>query len=140
MERISEEKQRYFVGDTFTCVDGTILTVHEVKRTPYYECFMGSDGIWRYDRAHPYDNGRPTGTRTFPPSPKHVAEGHPLKHPRKVMEALEKLPNFGRQIQTSNGRVIYDTSKSVEAICRILDHLFEINPRLTSTFDPSQRV
>lgn len=118
-------KQRYFIGDILTRVDGSTFMVEEVNRTPHYETFKGSDGVWRYDRDHPSENGRPTGTQTFPPHPAHLLKGHPLNNPREVMEALSNMPKFRSVWRCREGVVTLDTRKSIEAVCRILDHLFD---------------
>lgn len=121
-------RQAYFVGDKLECVDGSIVTVVEVNRKPYYESFMCDDNIWRYDRKSKFGNGRTTGRPTYPPYPKSIAAGHPLNNPNKVRLAMESFPKFPNRIIMSNGEIKLNVEKSLEKIARELDHLFDMIP------------
>lgn len=118
-------KQRYFVGNLLTTVDRSQINVVEVRRTEYDGTFKGSDGIWRYDRDGECDNGRVTAASTYPPHPKSIAIGSPLKNPRKVMNAMASIPRFDRVIKCQHGNRIVDVSKSLKLIAQELDNIFE---------------
>lgn len=53
----------YPIGGVFGLQSGEQITVLERSHLKGYECFLGSDGVWRYDRStHSLDAGRVTGT------------------------------------------------------------------------------
>lgn len=57
------------VGESYLTLDGRIVTIVEYRAEHAgYECVLGSDGVWRYDRSsggslenYPEGLGRPTG-------------------------------------------------------------------------------
>lgn len=48
------------VGESYKTQDGKNVTITEARHTPGYECVLGDDDIWRYNREG--DRGRVTGT------------------------------------------------------------------------------
>ncbi len=114
---------RYFIGDKLETIDGCMVTVMHVNReTEGYETFTCDDGISRYDREGECENGRVTGTSMYPPHPKSIKAGYPLKNPYEVMLAMEGLDSG--DTYSSNGKI--DTRNAKKRIAHELDRLYEL--------------
>lgn len=117
-------EHKYKVGDRLETINGdTIMVVKSNWGIRGYESFQGSDGIWRYDRAymgHECEDGRVTGCPCWPPYKNSIASGHPLRHPRKVMDALASMPDFWDQTKGD-----FSSKKLIREICLNMDELFE---------------
>lgn len=109
------------LSDQLTCCDGSIIKVIEIN----HSTFLGDDGITRYDRDHPLGRGRVTGTRSWPPHPKSIASGHPLRHPQHVVAALASCPTFTHKISYIGGKCVYDSDALMQQVCENLDTIFE---------------
>ena len=109
----------FHVGETHVCCDGSIFTVLSTSG----DTFLGSDGYHRYDRDHELERGRITGTHSWPPHPKTVAEFHPLTHPKEVVKALASCPDFGHQSVHISGETVYNSQKLMRQVCENLDKI-----------------
>ena len=107
------------VGDELVCCDGSTTNVIEVKG----EVIFCDDGFYRYDRDYPLERGRVTGSHSWPPHPKTIAEFHPLRHPMEVIQALACCPTFTRTFCYSGGEKTYDADQLMRQVCENLDKL-----------------
>lgn len=118
-------KKLFAVGDTLTCCDNSITKVISL----HGDTFLCDDGIYRYDREYFSERGRVTGTNTWPPHPKTIAEHHPLCHPKQVVAALASLPKIHRITSYTGGKVVYDSESLMRQVCENLDKIFEFESR-----------
>lgn len=105
----------FLVGESYLTLEGKTVTIVEENRERYYQCVMGDDGKWRWDREGKFERGRVTGTASYPPNPDNFINGSWLVHPTYIVNLFRGI----EQTQISNAA----SHKAIERACVELDRL-----------------